>query len=106
MLALVSHHGIDVIWSSRGRSRSESPTSEYSGEVVDCSLSVGRNILAHRIQLWSAILIQFNSANGVELQNLARIILVRIGLGVVGHVQMIAHGRIERDFQEQLAVIA
>ena len=106
VLGLVGHHRVDVVRHARSGRGRETPAGEDASEVVDVVLRVGRNRLSLVVELRRAIDIEPHSTDREQLQDLARVVLVRPGARVVVDVEVVPHRRIERDVVEQLAVVA
>ena len=99
-------HGIDVIGDPLCLIGRECPPRKDAGESGDDCLIVSRNRLARRIFQQRPIRIQTVQADGKELQDFTRIVFIRIRLLVVGHVQIVAHGGIQRDLVQQLSEVS
>ncbi len=86
------------------------PSGERQRELLDIRLCVGGHEgPGGRRQYRRAIRIQHVGADGKQLHEFARIVFVgvrtRSGLDVVGHVQIVAHGRIKGDVFHELAIV-
>ncbi len=87
------------------------PSGERQRKLLDIGLCVrGNEGPGGRRQYRRAVRIQHVRADGKQLHKLARIVLVGMragsGLDVVGHVQIVAHGRIKGDVFHELAIVA
>ena len=106
MLPLVRHHRVDVVGDTGSRGGHKAPPGEHASEVIDGVLGVGRDRQPVFIQLDRAIDVQTNGSDGEELQNLARVVLVRSDSAVSVDVEIIPHRGIERDFVQQLPIVS
>ena len=88
------------------------PARENVGESLDVVLRVARDRLAVAVEERSAIQAELDGAEREQLQELARIVLVRldarrrIGLQVVDHVEVAAHCRRQGHLGQQVPEIA
>ena len=95
-----------------GVTPTEAPTGEGLGESLHDFLVVGRDRHVVAIEHPGAVRIQSLESDGEQLQDLARVVLVRmrslerILLLRLDHVQVVAHRRVQRDFLQQGAVVA
>ena len=110
------HHAAEVVgWVGElgynPGARRVRPAGERAGEVLDRVLVVRGDRLTVRIEPAGAVGVQLALADGEELQELARVVLVRldvlrrVGLRVVDHVEELAHGRAERDLVHDVAEV-
>ena len=88
------------------------PTGQYPRQIGDVTLCIGLQLVARCVLLHSAIQIELDQAQAKQLHHLARIVFVgcppcrRVFLQVAFGVEVIAHGRVEGDVFQQLAVVA
>ncbi len=89
------------------------PARVHFRKILDCGLIVSWNgLIRHGVELQCSILIQLEQPNREQLQQLAGIILVgpgvsrRIGLVVIPHVEVLAHGGAERNVFHELAEVS
>jgi hypothetical protein len=88
------------------------PPRQRLGHVRDHRLVISGNRMPAGIEDRASIRIQLCKSKREQLHQLARIILVRgcvlrwIGLVVIGHVQVAAHGRTQRYSLDQIAVVS
>ena len=83
---------------------------EDRGQALDVGVGVGRDGLTGRVELLRSIVIQLIEADGEELHDFARVVLVGIGGGVAfvvaEHGEHLAHHRVEGHVLKQCAEVA
>ncbi len=116
MLRGERHHAAEVVGRIRepGRDtgpRRIGPAGERAGEVLDGVLVVGRDRRAGRVEPARTVGVELALADSEELQQLARVVLVRLDiprrvrLRVVHHVEELTHGGAERDLVHDFAEV-
>ena len=111
-MALERHHVAAVV-ATVGTFRTAAPRGGTTGGISPAGQSIG--IGSHRVvavggaastTLQRAVGIQFASADGKKLQQLAREVLVRCRLVIVGVVEKVAHHRRQHHLLQHLPVVA
>ncbi len=90
----------------RDRNLRNAPAGEDQFQSVDDRLVVGRQGQSAGARLHGAVLVEQVRADREELEDLTRVVLVRVVLGVGARVEEEAHGRVEREVLQQVAIVA
>src|SRR5918993_855480 len=70
------HHRVAIVRDAGRNRRSERPSREDACEIVDGTLRVGRDQVALSVQLERPVAVHLVEADGEELQELTRVVLV------------------------------
>ena len=119
-ITIVRNRPVDLGWT--GQRRRQNPAGKDAGKLLDRRLIIGGDRIAAPIQLPGAVPIQEEGPDGEQLQDLARVIFIRLRpdavpadgrrggraslTTVVQHVEETTHRRMQGHVREQLAIVA